>query len=147
MNDPQLHYDLTRMRQREMHREAANARLANAARAGGSRPGASLLLPLADAFIALGLRLRRQYQPDASFALVPLAHLPATTTQPATGAASRTSNLLPVFAFQVIQWLPHRTTSLTYWSVLPSAPGPTGTPNTVSGLGLVCLARPVNDRP
>src|SRR5579859_265915 len=80
MCNPQLVYDLICMRQREMRRNADTARLALVARVPSPRLDARLLLPLANSFIALGMRLRRRYQPGESFALVPLAHLPETWT-------------------------------------------------------------------
>ncbi|HLZ24151.1 MAG TPA: hypothetical protein VKQ30_18715 [Ktedonobacterales bacterium] len=142
MGNPQLVYDLMCMRQREMRRNADTARLALVARVPSPRLDARLLLPLANSFIALGMRLRRRYQPGESFALVPLAHLPETfgrhPNPPSVGR--QPASLIPVLAFQVIQCLPQRTTNLTYWSLLPPT---TGAADTTSRLGLLCLARPL----
>jgi hypothetical protein len=123
------------MRQREMRRNAASERLASVARRPGSRFEARVLLPLANSFIALGMRLRRRYQPDESIAIVPVAQL-------AESAGWRTGALLPALAFQVIQCQPRRTTNLTYWSLLPPT---SGVAASTSRLGLLCLARPLSN--
>ena len=143
MSNPELLFDLHCMRRDEMRREAAIARLAATAPRSGPRVEARILLPLADRIIALGLRLRRRYQPGESLALVPIrpiAHLPGSAAPTISGAGSRADDLLPVLAFQVIQCLPQRTTSLTYWSLLPAT---TGAAETTGSLGLLCLARSI----
>ncbi|MGH2517357.1 MAG: hypothetical protein ACRDHP_17045 [Ktedonobacterales bacterium] len=140
MSNPPLPSDVAWMRQRQMRSEAASARRARAARRPGPRPEAGVLLSLADGLIALGMRLRRRYQPGESLALVPLARLSEDAGGHTSGFSGRSGSMSPVFAFQVIQCLPQRTTSLTYWSLLPSASGAPGTPG---GLGLLCLARPL----
>lgn len=142
MSHPELLFDVSRMRMDQMHREAATARLAASVSRSGPRPEARILLPLADRIIALGLRLRRHYQPGEALALVPIAHLPASPAHPFGGADSRANTLLPVFAFQVIQCLPQsqRAASLTYWSLLPAT---SGAPEAAGGLGLLCLPRSI----
>jgi hypothetical protein len=141
VSNPQLLYDLACMRQREMRRNAARERLASAARRPGSRFEAHVLLPLANSFIALGMRLRRRYQPDESIAIVPVAQLAGSAGWRTGGAGGRVGTLLPVFAFQVIQCQPQRTTNLTYWSLLPPT---SSVAASTSRLGLLCLARPLS---
>lgn len=140
MSNPQLLYDLACMRQRELQQKAANERLASAARIPGSQLQARVLLPLANSFIALGMHLRNRYQPGESFAIVPITHLSESASRPASATSSRMGTLQPSFAFQVIQCQPHRTTNLTYWSLLPA---PAGVAANTNGLGLLCLARPL----
>ena len=142
MSDPQLLYDLTCMRQREMWRDAANARLARAARQANpqSQPQARVLLTLANGLIALGMRLRAHYQPNESLALLPANGQFSESFRPASGERGHAGNLLPVFAFQVVQCMPHRATSYTYWSLMPVTPSSAAGAN---GLGLICLARPL----
>lgn len=121
MHSDLLLYELAAQHRRELEREAAHRRLMSAAREPGARLEARVLLPLANALISLGMRLRGHYQPHETFALVPLA---------------RSSAPVPVFAFQVIQCLPQRATTFTYWSLMPSGQG-------AAGMGVVCLARPL----
>ncbi|HLJ80575.1 MAG TPA: hypothetical protein VKT52_03740 [Ktedonobacterales bacterium] len=142
MSDPQLAYDLACMRQREMQRDAANARLVRAARQANpqSQSQARVLLPLANGLIALGMRLRAHYQPNESLALLPTNGQFPESLRPARGERDHSGNLLPVFAFQVVQCVPHRATTYTYWSLMPLTPGSAAGAN---GLGLICLARPL----
>lgn len=118
--DP-LVYELASQHRRNLEQEAAHWRLASAARVPGARLDERVLLPLADACISLGMRLRRHYRPHEATAPV---------------LAARSSALVPIFAFQVIQSTPQRATALTYWSLMPSE-------QSAAGLGLVCLARPL----
>lgn len=101
---------------------------------------ARVLLPLADALLFLGMRLRQRCQPDESLAIVPVARLSERGRRDAYSIHTRPALARPVFAFQVIQCMPQRTMAFTYWSLIPPARNKAAG---MSGLGLVCLAHPM----